>query len=153
MELIEKIQFLQSGFVPALQQLPADAPRKWGKMNVQQMIEHMSEYVRMASGKMPMELVTPADKLERAQRFLASDKPFPDNTPNVLMPEEPVPVKHANKESAIEELAVELQDFFAAYQGQEDKRVTNPFFGHLDFEQQVQLLYKHATHHLRQFGA
>ena len=28
----------------------------------------------------------------------------------------------------------------------------NPIFGELDFNGNVQLLYKHALHHLRQFG-
>ena len=29
---------------------------------------------------------------------------------------------------------------------------TNPIFGDLDFAANVQLLHKHALHHLRQFG-
>jgi len=121
-------------------------------MNVQQMIEHMSDYVRIASGKTPVATITPEEKLPRMQGFLASEKPFMENTPNSLMPDEPLPVKHATKEDAINELQQEIDHFFSVHEGEAGRRTANPFFGGLDFEQQVQLLHKHATHHLRQFG-
>ncbi len=150
--LEQKAKLLREEYSKVLTELDADAPRKWGKMNVQQMIEHMAEYVRIASGKKAERNVTPQDVLPRMQKFLDSEKPFPENTPNVLMPVEPAPAKHATKEEAIAELQSEIDDFFAVYEQNADKLITNPFFGDLDFDHQVQLLYKHATHHLRQFG-
>jgi hypothetical protein len=75
-----------------------------------------------------------------------------ENTPNVLMPEMPTPVKHATKQEAIDELQAEIDHFFAVHAQEAGKITANPFFGHLDFDKQVKLLYKHATHHLRQFG-
>jgi len=149
----QKADFLKTQYTKVLTQLDADTPRKWGKMNVQQMIEHMSDYVRIASGKTHMDIVTEADRLPRMQGFLASEKQFPENTPNVLMPDTPIPVKHATKQDAVNELQNELDYFFSVYEQQPGKITANPFFGQLDFEQQVQLLYKHGTHHLRQFGA
>jgi hypothetical protein len=150
--LEQKAQFLREEFTHGLAETDADTPRKWGKMNLQQMIEHMADYVRIASGKMAAPNVTPEDVLPRMQKFLDSEKPFPENTPNVLMPAEPTPAKHATKEEAIAELQAEIDDFFAVYEQNEGKITANPFFGDLDFEHQVQLLHKHATHHLRQFG-
>lgn len=71
MENLEaKKAFLRSGYTKILNELDTDAPRKWGKMNVQQMIEHMSDYVRIASGRTPMEIVTEAERLPRMQGFL-----------------------------------------------------------------------------------
>lgn len=150
--LQQKADFLRNEYTKVLSQLNADAPRRWGKMNVQQMIEHMSDYVRIASGKTPMTVVTPEDKIPRMQGFLMSEKPFPENTPNALMPEEPVPVRHATKEEAVSELQQEINDFFKAYADEEGKTTPNPFFGILSYDHQVQLLHKHSTHHLRQFG-
>jgi hypothetical protein len=69
------------------------------------------------------------------------------------MPEEPLPVKHASLADAIDELKGELEHFFIVHEHDAAKVTPNPFFGDLVYEQQVQLLYKHATHHLRQFGA
>ncbi len=148
----DKIHFLQNDYTKKLAQIPAETAPKWGKMNVQQMIEHMSDYVRIANGKTPMEIVTEADRIPRMQAFLASDKPFPENTPNALMSDTPPPVRHANHESAIAELQQEVDHFIHTYQQDQNKKLANPFFGELDFHQQVQLLYKHSTHHLRQFG-
>ena len=150
--LQRKADFLRHEYTKVLLRLDADAPRKWGKMNVQQMIEHMSDYVRIANGKTKMQVVTPEDKLPRMQGFLASEKPFPENTPNVLMSDTPAPVKHATKQDAINELQSEIDHFFAVHEQDAGKITANPFFGDLGFDQQVQLLHKHATHHLRQFG-
>ena len=151
--IAQKAHFLQTEYTKALTQLDADAPRKWGKMNVQQMIEHMSDYVRIASGRTQMEIVTPEDKLPRMQGFLESEKPFMENTPNVLMPDDPTPVKHTSKEDAVKELQSEIDYFFETHNNDPAKKTANPFFGMLNYDQQVQLLHKHAVHHLKQFGA
>ena len=151
--LQQKAAFLKNGFTAALSGLDTNTPGKWGKMNVQQMIEHMSDYVRVANGRTPMEIMTPEEKILRMQGFLESEKSFQENTPNAFMPDIPAPVKHATKEEAISELQGEINHFFTVYEKEQDKKIANPFFGQLTFDQQVQLLHKHATHHLRQFGA
>jgi hypothetical protein len=86
------------------------------------------------------------------QAFLQSDKPFKENTPNKLLPDEPAPAVHDNIQDSLNELQAEIEHFFKEYAQDPEKVVTNPFFGHLDYDMQVQLLYKHAWHHLRQFG-
>ena len=150
--LVSKADFLQNRYIGVLNGLSEDAPRKWGKMNVRQMIEHMSDYVRIANGRTLLSILTPEDRLEKLRGFLMSEKPMPENTTNALMPETPAPVKHADKQSAIEELKKELSHFFEVHQNEQGRTTANPFFGMLDYDMQVQLLYKHATHHLRQFG-
>lgn len=150
--LQQKKEFLRHELVKQLEQLDEHAARKWGKMNVRQMIEHMSEYIRVANGRLPLGVITPEENLPRMQAFLATEKPFRENTPNQLLPDEPAPVKHATKQDAINELRDEIAHFFKTYENEPGKVVDNPFFGTLSFDQQVQLLYKHGTHHLRQFG-
>ena len=54
--------------------------------------------------------------------------------------------------AAIGALQQELIYFFEAFEKDPGFITRNPFFGDLNFEQSVQLLYKHALHHLRQFG-
>ncbi len=150
--LQQKADFLRDQYTNILAGLDAGTPARWGKMNVQQMIEHMSDYVRIASGKTLLESVTPEEKLPRVRAFLESEKPFPENTPNALMPETPPPTRHATKSDAIAELRSELDHFFAVHEQDKSKTTQSPFFGVLDFDHQVQLLHKHSTHHLRQFG-
>ena len=150
--LSKKARFLKQEYIPLLYKLAPDAPAQWGKMNVQQMIEHMADYVAMAYGNPPQELVTEEDKLERMQEFLKSEKDFRPNTANSLLPEEPYPSQLPSVRAAIEDLQDELNNFFAAFDTEKKKYVMNPFFGELDYGMSIQLLYKHAWHHLRQFG-
>ena len=147
-----KADFLKSEYTKKLAQLDANTAGQWGKMNVQQMIEHMAEYVRVGCGKEVLPLQTPEEHLPKYKEFLATEKPFRENTPNSLMGDTPSAVKHGSKEDAVQELQNELDNFFAVFEKEPNKKVINPFFGELDYEQSVQLLHKHAWHHLRQFG-
>jgi hypothetical protein len=145
--------FLKDQFVPLLQQIPSDTLPHWGKMTLQQMTEHFTDYVRIASGrKIYTDIVTPFDDLPGMVAFLESEKQFRPNTPNPLMPEVPAPVRHRTIRAAFDELQQEIDHFFEAFEENPHALTTNPFFGELNFQQNVQLLYKHAVHHLRQFG-
>jgi hypothetical protein len=122
-------------------------------MTVQQMIEHFADYMRIASGKAVFtEIITPPEQLDKMRNFLESDKPFRENTKNPLMPEVPAPVRNPSKAEAIKELKEELGYFFSVFEINNLQVTRNPFFGDLNYEQNIQLLYKHACHHLRQFG-
>jgi hypothetical protein len=149
----EKAEFLRNRFVQLLQQIPSDTKAAWGKMTVQQMIEHFADSVRIASGKMMhSDILTPPENLDRVRAFLESEKPFRENTPNALMPEIPAPVRNPSKEDAVKELKTEIDFFFSVFEKNNLQVTRNPFFGDLNYEQNVQLLYKHALHHLKQFG-
>ncbi len=147
-----KADFLKHEYTKKLAALDINAERRWGKMNVLQMIEHMSDYVRVGSGREVQPLQTPEEYLPKYKEFLATEKPFKENTPNSLMSDTPADTKHGSKEEAINELQNELDHLFAAFEKEPGKKVINPFFGELNYEESIQLLHKHAWHHLRQFG-
>jgi hypothetical protein len=149
----DKIVFLKHRFLYHLLQIPFDTHPQWGKMTLQQMIEHFSDSVRIASGRSRhQQLITSEEKLQKMQDFLMSDKPFKENTLNPLVPEVPAPVRNATEQDAIAELDTELNYFFSVFEANEHLTTLNPLFGNLNFQMNVQLLYKHALHHLRQFG-
>ena len=149
---VDKEKFLRTRFFPLLQQLKTDAPRNWGKMNVQQMIEHFAGAIMVASGKLKFPVMTPADKLSRYREFLMSEKPFKENTKSPVLGEEPYSPKKNTKEAAIGKLQEELIYFFEVFKKNPGLKTTNPVFGELNYEENIQLLYKHALHHLKQFG-
>lgn len=151
-DLQEKIHFLKSEFAKKLSQADASAPAAWGKMNLQQMVEHMTEYVDIAAGKVPVTILTPEERIPAAQDFIRSEKAFRENTPNSLMPDTPQPVRNEHFHQAVAELQSSINRFFEVFEKEPEKTIANPFFGYLDFSLQIQLLYKHAHHHLRQFG-
>jgi len=148
----EKENFLRTKFIFLLQKLKNDEPALWGKMNVQQMIEHFTDVMMVASGKIKLPVATPADKLQQFREFMFSEKPFKENTKSPVLPEEPAPLKKHTKEAAIGKLQEELIYFFEAFEKNPELKTNNPVFGELDFDANIQLLYKHALHHLKQFG-
>ena len=149
---LEKKEFLRTKFISILQKLRPDTLPRWGKMNVQQMIEHFSDSVMLASGKIKLPIVTPPDKLTRFREFLMSEKPFKENTKNPVLGEEPALLKKHTKEAAIGKLQEELINFFEVFEKNPGLKTINPIFGEPDFDSNIQLLHKHALHHLRQFG-
>ncbi len=151
---LEKENFLRTKLIAYLQRLDPATPARWGKMNVQQMIEHYGgDAVRNASGRLKIDtIITPPEHQERMREFMMSDKPFKENTKNPLMGEEPAPLQYKTIQAAIGGLQQELIYFLEAFEKNPQLITRNPFFGDLNFEQNVQLLYKHAIHHLKQFG-
>ena len=148
----QKENFIRTKLISLLQKIPDGTQPLWGKMNLQQMIEHFSDVVMVASGKIKLPIKTPADKLPRFREFMMSEKPFKENTKSPVLPEEPLPLKKNTKEAAIGKLQEELIYFFEAFEKNPGLITTHPVFGELNFEENIQAMYKHALHHLRQFG-
>lgn len=147
-----KEEFLKNDFIPLLGKLHADATPKWGVMNTQQMIEHFADAVKNASGKLILPTLNEGEKLEKFRNFLVSEKPFKENTNNPLIPKEGIPHRQPDIQSAINKLQEELKHFFAVFAKNPGLKTGNPFFGLLDYNMNIQLLHKHAIHHLTQFG-
>ena len=148
-----KVSFLKKEFIPLLEKIPFDKNPEWGSMTVQQMIEHFTDVFRLASGKFPnKKLVIPEEKLAGSQAFLMSDKPFPQGVANPFIPKSPVPLRSADIKNALAELQSEMDYFFSVLETTKDFKVIHPYFGELDAEMNLQSVYKHALHHLKQFG-
>jgi len=149
----EKTEFLKFRFIPLLKQIPSDTQPQWGKMTLQQMIEHFSDSVRIASSKtVHTEFIFPPEQLQKYREFMLSEKPFKENTMNPLMPEVPAPVVNISVNEAINELQKEVNYFFSVFEKNNLQVTRSPFYGDLNYEENVHLLHKHAVHHLRQFG-
>lgn len=146
--------FLRAQLIRYLQQLDPKTPPRWGRMSVQQMIEHLAfDAIPVASGRLKIDqLVTTPAQLPRMRQFLMSDKPFKENLRNPLLPEDPRTLRYNTPQAAISALQAELIYFFRVFEDAPLHTTRNPFFGDLNFEENVQLLYKHSLHHLRQFG-
>lgn len=149
---LEKENFLRSKLVPALQKAAPSTPPRWGKMTLHHMVEHLADVMKVASGRLVMEIVTPAERLPLYREFLMSDKPFRENTRSPVLPEEPLPLRTRTLQAAIGKLQEEIIYFFEVFEQTPGLSTTHPVFGKLDFNENVQCVYKHALHHLQQFG-
>ena len=93
-----KLDFICKDYVHLMNGLPAETKGKFGKMNMQQVVEHLSDVFKISSGKLKLNLVTPVEHLPRYMDFLYSDKEFRENTkaPANILPEEPAVVRLAS---------------------------------------------------------
>jgi hypothetical protein len=148
----DKINFLKNDFIFLLKHLAPDAKGSWGAMNGQQMVEHFVDVIKNASGKLKLPMVNEGEKLGKARNFMLSDRPFEENMKNPFISEKPPATKKATMQAAIEKLQQELNYFFNVFENNTSLTTQNPFFGDLNFNDNIHLLHKHARHHLRQFG-
>lgn len=147
-----KEQFFKQAYIAKLQQLSGNEIGLWGVLSPQGMIEHMADAFANAYGKIKLPAQTPEAILPKMRAFALSDTPFKENTKNVLMSETPAPLRHQSISDAISELDMEIKTFFEHYKLHPTQINLNPFFGEFNYEEWLQLLYKHAHHHLKQFN-
>jgi oxepin-CoA hydrolase/3-oxo-5,6-dehydrosuberyl-CoA semialdehyde dehydrogenase len=150
----EKLNFLQHQYISIIRNADPTITAKWGKMNFQQMLEHVTDFFQVSTQKQHYPFVSPPEHLPKLKEFLMSDKQFRENTkaPANIIGEEPHPLHYTTVKEAIDELEKEVNDFFSYFTANIAAISVHPVFGELNFEEWVRLHYKHVTHHLRQFG-
>lgn len=151
---IAKKNFVSTGFSAFAQSLPADAMGNWGKMNAQQMVEHVTAFFKVSTGKIQFAVVTQPEHLPKYKEFLLSDKEFRENTkaPAEIIGEEVLPLRNETMEAAILNLKKSIEEFFEYFASGPLQTTSHPVFGALTFDEWVQLHYKHVLHHAKQFG-
>lgn len=134
-----------------LNKLKVDTPAKWGTMQAQQMVEHLSEMLRMSTGKIQLPLEIEEDRIERMQSFLRSDKPMAKNIKVAFVSEQPK-LNNEELELAIDEFVDEWLFFEETYSDHPEFTALHPYYGELNEELWRLLHAKHFAHHFEQFG-
>jgi oxepin-CoA hydrolase/3-oxo-5,6-dehydrosuberyl-CoA semialdehyde dehydrogenase len=148
----EQKEYLLNQLVNDFRSLSQPASANWGKMNFNQMLEHLIDACKNASGDIVFDTFhTPEERLPAMQAFLMTDKLFKPETKNSMMGEEPAPVNNENTNELFDELQSQLNRFYERFKQDENLVVRNPIFGDLNEELWTRLLYKHCIHHLNQF--
>lgn len=147
----EKRSLLKNDLLTLLKDMKGDETGKWGKMNAQQMIEHVSGFFKVSIQKIHFPLTTPVEHLPKYKEFLLSDKEFRENTKAPVLPEEPLPLHYPSMQQAMDDLTKSVEDFFEFFKNDPSKTTLHPVFGELNFDEWIQLHHKHVTHHLKQF--
>ena len=134
-----------------LDQLKADMKPLWGTMTPQQMVEHLTEGIKLAYGQVTLPVETPEDKIEKMQAFLMGDKPFPREFKASFVPDF-IEVQHEELELAIDEFVLEWIEYENYYLEDPNATHLHPYYGNLNVDMWDRFLSKHITHHLTQFG-
>lgn len=145
-------QFLKEQLIPLLEQINPNQKPLWGKMSYHNMLEHMTEAFHVSSQHEPVPCIHEPERVAKMQAFLLTDIPFKENTKSPLLGETPEPLNSSSVESALQELKKAVSTYNNQYAIQDDVLVFHPIFGTLDKQLNDALLYKHAVHHLKQFG-
>ncbi len=150
----EKADFIKDPFLHLIQKLTVDNVPVWGKMNPQEMIEHVALFFDVSSAKIHFDLIIPEENLPKYREFLYSDKQFRENTkaPANIIGDEPLPLAYADLDTAKDKLREAIDEFFTYFENNSRATTVHPVFGPLDFNEWVLLHHKHVTHHLRQFA-
>lgn len=135
-------------FIERIESLSPDSKPSFGKMNVNQMVCHCTDFFRMANGtKMANEYgkVNPKDiiKLANAGKSAPAPSGFGQTEGEGTKPTDLENDKRILKEHLLE---------FSAF-NEDYKFGEHPYFGNIDHKRWVGLAIYHLNHHLSQFGA
>jgi hypothetical protein len=134
-----------------LHSLSADSPALWGKMTVSQMVSHCATAQSVANGDMNVPRVFVGYLFGKLIKPMAlkDEAPMRKNSPTApayLVRGTPDFVAERDRFTA-------LIDRFVAGGPSKVTRFPHAFFGDMTPDEWGILMFKHADHHLRQFGA
>ncbi len=132
--------------------LAADAKPLFGKMNGQQMVEHLSAVTQIANGNWHVDIYVSDEKTTRRKPFLNTDNELQVGFKAPFLSEDPTPLKFDSINKAIDDLIYQVQHFETVFNEDPNRKVVHPFFGELDYEYWKKFQVKHFTHHFKQFG-
>lgn len=134
-----------------LNKLEVNAKPAWGSMSAQRMVEHLTDTLRIATGKNPQSLLVPEDRLPKMLMFLESDKPMAQNI-EVPFAKAETTLRNEELELAIDEFVEEYLEFMELFESDSTFTSLHPYYGPLNHEQWNRLNQKHLTHHFKQFN-
>ncbi|MFD0993418.1 hydroxymethylglutaryl-CoA reductase, degradative [Tenacibaculum geojense] len=135
-----------------LLQLSADAKPKFGSMNGQQMIEHLSAVTQIANGNWKVDTFVSDEKAARRKPFLNTENELQIGFKAPFLAEAPADLKFNSMQEAINDLLIQIDEFFKVFTEDKNRKVVHPFFGELNFDEWKKFQIKHFTHHFKQFG-
>ena len=148
---INWIDFTDKNIVRSkLSKLKSDTKPLFGKMNGQQMIEHLSFLLQISNGKVNADYFVSDEKSARRKPFLNTAGELQVGFKAPMLSEEPNKVKFANVGEAMNDLFNQIDDFYTHFKTATSEN--HPFFGELDYEYWQKFHVKHFTHHFKQFG-
>jgi hypothetical protein len=130
-----------------LYRLTPDTPAQWGRMNASQMLAHLSDAMRMATGELKVTLRKTPFRHPVIKHLIIYGPPFPKGVPT--SPE--LLERQMTDWNGEREELLRLIDEFAA-QPETKMLPPHPAFGKMNRRLWGALTYKHIDHHFRQFG-
>jgi oxepin-CoA hydrolase / 3-oxo-5,6-dehydrosuberyl-CoA semialdehyde dehydrogenase len=144
--------FLRDTLVQALAPLTERSQPRWGGMTAQQMVEHLVWVFELSMGEAHVECTLPPDKIERMKTFLYHNMPMMKEFRNPALVEGLPALRFASLAEAQTALRREAALFLENAARNPAVAYTHPVFGRIGAEEWQRSHFKHAYHHLMQFG-
>jgi hypothetical protein len=135
-ELQERVQRLRTNQTP-----------RWGRMSALQMVAHLADSLRMASGELEVAPKKAPFRYSPLKELVIYLLPIPKGVPTSP---ELIARKPGDWSTEIADLRDQLNGI--VQRGAEALAPEHPAFGSLSAGQWGVLIYRHMDHHLRQFG-
>ena len=133
-----------------LSNLKTDSKPVFGKMNGQQMVEHLSLLMKVSNGKVNADFFVEDEKSARRKAFLDTENELQVGFKASMLSEEPNTLVFASIKEAIDDLVLQVTNFKNHFKITEIEN--HPFFGELDYSYWKKFHVKHFTHHFKQFN-
>lgn len=124
----------------------------FGKMNAQQMIEHLSAVTKIANGNWDVDVFVSDEKTARRKPFLDTENELQPGFKSSFLAHEPNALTFSTIDLAIDDLIHQIKRFVQVFEDDKNRTIVHPFFGTLDFEYWKKFQVKHFTHHFKQFS-
>jgi hypothetical protein len=130
-----------------VQRLSSQQSPQWGKMSAAQMVAHLIDSLKMASGELEVAPKKVPIRFSPLKELVLYLLPIPKG-----MPTAPELIARKPGEWTAEVASLREQLNGLVERGAEALAPTHPAFGSLSAKQWGVLVYRHMDHHLRQFG-
>lgn len=132
-----------------LQSLSTSSTRRWGSMDVTNMLQHLQLAARMTLGELPVICKNKrAFQIFPLKHLILYVLPFPKGAPTAAELKPSVAVSLEEERAAVLELLERI-----GTGPREGEGPVHPLFGPLTWREWGVATYKHTDHHLKQFGA
>ncbi|MBX7242778.1 MAG: DUF1569 domain-containing protein [Bacteroidia bacterium] len=143
----------KTDYIRITEKFTSDATPLWGIMTPQHMLEHLLFVLKAGTGKIPVSVVTPEEKIPRTKAFLMSEHPMPRDFKAPYIPKDSLfPLEFPDFETAKAKLAEEIDFFYEYYENNPEAVFPHPVFGYCNKAEWDMMQRKHFTHHFTQFG-
>jgi hypothetical protein len=128
--------------------LTPDSRAQWGKFTVAQMLAHLNDAMRMAAGELPVAPKKLPIRYWPLKQLIVYVLPFPKGAPTA-----PELLERCSDADLVAEQRAfrEVADRLAS-KAPSDMWPEHPAFGPMTYRAWGVLKFRHADHHLRQFG-
>jgi oxepin-CoA hydrolase / 3-oxo-5,6-dehydrosuberyl-CoA semialdehyde dehydrogenase len=144
--------FLTELLSRAIEPLQAAGQPSWGRMSAQQMLEHLEWAFDLSTGNRRIPCALPEAQRARMKVFLHNNAPSPHEFMNPALVAGLPSLRHSTIDLAKEALDIARRGFVDLASSPDVPLYTHPIFGPLAHGEWARTHFKHAFHHLQQFG-